>query len=248
MSLEVRNLSFSYKSYLALNNVSFGCNKGEIVALLGTNGAGKSTLLKCICGLLKPQSGHILFNSSNIKPKDAQKLISYFSQSAYMPALSVFESVLLARKPFVRYRFSRTDYATVQSIIEKLNLNALALRPLSSLSGGQVQLVRIASMLSQGSKILLIDEPLNNLDIKHQVEVIGILKSLVKEEGLVCLIAIHDLNIALNFADRFLFLKNGEVASYCDIGAIDEKLIEHVFGLKVALENFNNQLFCLPVM
>ncbi len=248
MSLEVRSLSFSYKNNLALNNVSFACNKGEIVALLGTNGAGKSTLLKCVCGLLKPQTGHILFNSSIIKPKDAQKLISYFPQSAYIPALSVFESVLLARKPFVKYRFSKADYTIVQSIIEKLNLSALALRPLSSLSGGQVQLVRIAGMLSQGSKVLLIDEPLNNLDIKHQVEVIGILKSLVKTEDLVCLIAMHDLNIALNFADKFLFLKNGEVASYCERKTIDEHLIEHVFGLKVALEQFNNQLFCMPLM
>jgi len=251
MSLEVKNLCFSYnKGKKILNNVSFSANKGEFIALLGVNGAGKSTLLKCLCGILKPSSGQIKFNSQplNTMPlKEIAKNVSYFSQKPIYNDLIVFESILLARKPHINSSFSKKDYTIVQDIIKKLNLDHLALKKFNELSGGEAQKVRVAQLLAQETKLLLIDEPLNNLDLKNQIDAISLIKDLVEKTNLMAIMAIHDVNIALNYAHRLIFLKNGKVLDFCKNTEANTHIIEETYDIEFDFVISNNKKICIPI-
>ncbi|WP_291490207.1 ABC transporter ATP-binding protein [Desulfurella sp.] len=231
-----------------MDNISFFAKKGELVALLGVNGAGKTTLLKCLCGILKP-SGDILFNKKAINKmpsKEIAKIVTYFAQSPENIDINVFESVLLSRKPYIKKFFSARDYAIAQSIINTLNLNHLALKKFTTVSGGEAQKVRIAQLLAQESKILLIDEPLNNLDLKNQIEVMQLLKTLVSQKKLIAIMALHDINMALNYADRLLFLKDAKLLDFCSLDELNAKIISDVYGIELDILNQNGKKLCVP--
>ncbi|AHF97177.1 MULTISPECIES: ABC transporter ATP-binding protein [Desulfurella] len=248
MSLEVKNMSFSYKYNKILKDVSFVAKKGELLALLGPNGAGKTTLLKCISGLLKP-FGEVIFDGrllNKMSFKEISKIVSYFAQSSGNSGLSVFESILLSRKPHIKNSFSAKDYAIVQSIIKMLNIAHLSLKKLDHISGGEAQKVRIAQLLAQESKILLIDEPLNNLDLKNQIEVMRLLKSLIVQKNLIVIVAMHDLNIAFNYADKLLFLRDGYVIDFCSLEQLDNCVIDKTYGVKMDILNQKGKKICIP--
>jgi iron complex transport system ATP-binding protein len=249
VSLEVKNLSFGYnKRRKILDNVSFCANKGELIALLGVNGAGKTTLLKCICGILKPSSGEIKFNDkllNNMPLREIAKNASYFAQNTMYNDLTVFENILLARKPHVNGSFSAKDYIKVQAVIKKLNLDHLALKKFSELSGGEVQKVRVAQLLAQETKLLLIDEPLNNLDLKNQIDTIRLIKDLVEKANLIAIMAIHDINVALNYAHSLIFLKDGKVLDFCKSTQASPHTIKETYGIEFDFINSNNKKICI---
>lgn len=251
MSLEVKNLCFNYnRRKKVLDNVSFSANKGELIALLGVNGAGKTTLLKCICGILKPSNGEIKFNGQllNTMPlKEIAKIVSYFAQNPMYNDLIVFESILLARKPHINSSFSVKDYIKVKAIIEKLNLNHLALKKINELSGGEVQKVRVAQLLAKEAKLLLIDEPLNNLDLKNQIDTIRLIKSLVEKDGLIGIMAIHDINIALSYAHRIIFLKDGKILDFCKTAEVNPYTISQIYGIEFDFLYSNNKRIFVPM-
>jgi iron complex transport system ATP-binding protein len=251
VSLEVENLCFNYnKGKQILDNVSFCASKGELIALVGVNGAGKTSLLKCICGIIKPSSGQIKFNGQllNTMPlKKIAKNVSYFAQNPMYNDLVVFESILLARKPHINSSFNAKDYIKVQAIIEKLNLNHLALKKFNELSGGEAQKVRVAQLLAQETQLLLIDEPLNNLDLKNQIDTIRLIKDLVENTKLIAIMAIHDINIALNYAHRLIFLKNGKVIDFCKNTEANPHTIKEIYGIEFDFINSNNKTICIPI-
>ena len=169
MILSVNNIDFSYNGKNVLKNVKFTVKKGEVVSILGVNGAGKSTLLKCINRMLKPKKGTILvdnFNLNKLNGGEIAKKMAYVSQMVFGNYITVFDAVLLGRKPHIKWDVSKKDLEITGKVLELMHLEENALRYTKELSGGELQKVVIARALVQEPQILLLDEPTNNLDLK----------------------------------------------------------------------------------
>ncbi|GMQ59239.1 ABC transporter ATP-binding protein [Vallitalea sediminicola] len=250
MILSVQGLEFSYPSNKVLEDISFSIQKGECIAILGTNGTGKSTLLKCINRILKPQKGTVLINKSDIQKLsqiELAKRIGYVSQSNQSFRTTVFDTVLIGRKPYIKWDVTEKDFDIVNSAIEMLELQKHALRYIDELSGGELQKVIIARALAQEPKILMFDEPTSSLDLKNQLEVINIIKNVVESKKISALVTIHDLNLALRFADKFILLKEGKIYAAGGIEIMTSENIEFVYSVPVKVEKLNSKMVVVPI-
>ncbi|AEC52347.1 iron (III) dicitrate transport ATP-binding protein [Pyrococcus sp. NA2] len=232
------DISFSYGNVNVLKDVKFRANKGSILAIIGPNGSGKSTLLKCIAGILRPK-GKILYDGIdliNLKPKERAKLVSYVPQSSYPEfSFTVEEFVELG------------TYATGGDVEEALKIVGLYEKKdelVTRLSGGEYQLALIARALAQGSDVMLLDEPTSHLDINHAHEVIEILGNL-KEEKLIITV-LHDLNMAINYADEILVLNRGRVVWKGSPKNLSPRVIEDVYGISPKFAEVNGLRVILP--
>lgn len=238
MNLEVKNLCFSYGSREVVKDVSFAAEAGEVLAVLGVNGVGKSTMLKCINRINQPKSGCILTDGKTISGMNSTELakrIGYVAQNCEFADGTVFDSVLLGRKPFIKWDVTARDLEIVQKVLQLLSLEEYAMRNVYELSGGERQKVAIARALAQQTPILLFDEPTSNLDLKNQLEVLGIIQRIVKEKNLVAVVTIHDLNLALRFADRFLAMRDGMVFGFGGSEIVTEESILEVYGVQASV-------------
>lgn len=250
MILSVDDIHFSYNSHPVLESVSFSLGKGRVLAVLGTNGAGKSTLLKCLNRILRPRTGSVLVGKEDLfsLPRNAvARRMGYVPQQHTQSQLTVYEAVLLGRRPHMGLTVGKADYAVVERTLEQMGLSALALRPVGGLSGGEVQKVMIARALAQSPKILLLDEPTSNLDLKNQMDVMGLIRTVVRDQGLMAVIAIHDLNLAVRFADHFLFLKGHRVHGFACLDDLTAGIIEQVYGLKVLVKDVSGHRVVVPL-
>lgn len=214
--LELKNVSFSYGRRSALSDINLSFSSSGITSIVGPNGSGKSTLLKCINMILKPR-GEILLNKKKINEMPISEIAKNFG---YVPQdfssafpVTVFDMILLGRRPYIGWSPSEEDIEVVSKNISSLDLNDLVLRNVNELSGGERQKVLIARALSQEPNVLLLDEPTSNLDIKHQIEVMKHIRDIVKNKGLLALIAIHDLNLASQYSNEIIMLNKGKVFS-----------------------------------
>jgi len=238
MKLSIKGIEFYYNSHKILKDVTFEVKEGEVLALVGPNGSGKSTLLKCINRILKPQRGTVLLDGKNIESsgnKDIGKLIGYVPQSAFHPfSLTVFELVLLGRKPYVSWKVGNRDKKVVWEILTIMGLDKISDRSFNELSGGEKQKVLIAMALTQEPEVLLLDEPTSHLDLRHQLEIASLIFKLVKKQKVLAIFATHDLNLAGRFSDKVAFLKEGEIFA---IGSPQEvfspEVIKEVYGIQV---------------
>lgn len=250
MILSVNGLKFKYPGRRVLQDIDFSVEKGDCLAILGTNGVGKSTLLKCINRILKPQSGAVYIQEDEIfklsRNELAQK-VGYVAQKHEGARLTVFDAVLLGRKPYIKWDASPKDMEVTRRVLKLMELEDYSLRYLDELSGGELQKVVIARALAQEPNILLLDEPTSNLDLKNQVEVIAIIKKVVKEQQIAAIVTMHDINLAIRFADKFIFLKNGTIFEAGGVEIITPKNIESVYSVPVAIEKFNNIPVVLPL-
>ncbi|MBC7130112.1 ABC transporter ATP-binding protein, partial [Candidatus Bathyarchaeota archaeon] len=216
MKLVVHGVSFSYKSIHALKDVKFELNQEEILSLVGPNGSGKSTLLKCIDGILKPHCGAVYVDgkkTATMNAKEISQTMGYVPQnlsngSSVFP-LTVFDVVLAGRKPYIGWSISEKDVEIVAEILKLLGIEELATRHFNELSGGEQQKVVIARALAQQPQILLLDEPTSNLDIKHQLEVLDLIRNLSRSMKLSVVMAMHDLNLASRYSDKIVMMKKG---------------------------------------
>ncbi len=236
VKISIKDLTFSYKSNKILDNLNISVDDSEIVSLVGPNGSGKTTLIKCIDRILKPR-GSILLEGREVQEMKQQEIarqIGYVPQSSATPlATTVFDTVLMGRRPHIGWRVSDFDLDKVSDRLERLNLQDLAMRDFGQLSGGQKQKVLIARALVQEPTVLLLDEPTSNLDMKHQLDVLETISSMVKEKGISAVMAIHDLNLAARFSDKLVMLKKGVVyASGSPIDLLSEKNISDVYGVE----------------
>jgi iron complex transport system ATP-binding protein len=250
MILSVDNIRFSYNSHPVIENVSFNLEKGHLLAILGINGAGKSTLLKCLNRILRPQAGSVLLGAEDLHRLSQNAIarrMGYVPQHHAQTTLTVYESVLLGRRPHMGLTVGKTDYAVVDQTIQQMGLSALALRPVSDLSGGEAQKVAIARALAQSPAILLLDEPTSNLDLKNQMEVMALIRSVVSTRGLMAIVAIHDLNLAVRFADHFLFIKDHRIHAIANQDELCAETIEQVYGLAVVIQEVGGHRVVVPV-
>lgn len=218
--LEVENISFSVRKKPLLDALSLSFALGSLTAIIGGNGAGKSTLIKLISGEYTTQSGAVRWQNQALKkyaPRALAKSRAVMTQKVNMSVdFSVKEVVMLGRYPHFEARPTTTDFKVVEQALKEFEIDHLAERNYQQLSGGEQQRVQLARTFAQISRIdkeptfLLLDEPLNNLDVRHQFAFLKRLQHYV-QQGNVALLVIHDLNLAAQFANQAVLLKNGHL-------------------------------------
>ncbi|WP_027370842.1 ABC transporter ATP-binding protein [Desulfovermiculus halophilus] len=249
MILQVQGLRFAYNSTPILRQVSFDVRPGELLAILGPNGAGKTTLLKCLNGIMRPEGGSVLVQEHDVyrlRPLQVAKTIGYVAQQSEASRLTVFDAVLMGRKPYVRWSVSDHDLSVVDAALKRLDLHHLSLRLIDQLSGGELQKVSMARALVQEPSLLLLDEPTSSLDLKNQMEILGIIRRVVSEHYVAGVMTMHDLNSALRFADNALLLKEGEIYFAGPVSQVTEEMVEAVYGLAVQIHTVGGQPLVVP--
>lgn len=243
-----KNIKFAYKKEnLVIKNVSFELGKGKIIGVIGPNGCGKSTLLKLLSGYLDKDSGEIYINGTDLNTmerKERAKIIGVVPQKLEVGfPFIVRDFVLMGRYPFLKRLegYSKNDKDAVEKIIEEMKIGYLANKSIESLSGGEKQLVFIAKALVSNPEILLLDEPISNLDINHQKELREIVKKLNAQNGTTVVIVSHDINYILGICEEIIVLKNGEIYKKGKVrDVITVECIEKVFGVTSEIILYNN--------
>src|SRR5512135_1771419 len=240
--LSIKDVTIRYEARTVLRNISLDVKPGEVLAVIGPNGVGKSTLIRTCSGNLKPSDGHIFVNGQDVqrlKVEERAKLIAVVPQAVRLPeTFTVFETVLMGRTPYLGWlgRESKKDRWAVQAALDRTGTLELADRPIGELSGGEQQRVLIARALAQSARTLLLDEPTAHLDLKHQASVLSLVCDLAHAENYAVLIALHDLNLAAQYADRVALLSNGTVAAIGTPEAVlTEENLSPAYGLRVAV-------------
>lgn len=220
MILTIQNIFAAYNGHVALKNFSLNVRAGEIVGIIGPNGAGKSTLLRVISGTLTPLSGQVQIDGVDLLRLNAAeraKKIAVVPQSSRLPeAFSAGEVVLMGRTPHLPlFGAERArDYQIARGAMVRTDSDWFAERLIGQLSGGERQRVLIARALAQEPRVLLLDEATAHLDLRHQTALWGLVRGLARS-GLIIIAAMHDLNLAAQYADRLALLKDGELL-VCD--------------------------------
>jgi iron complex transport system ATP-binding protein len=249
VQLQIDSVKFAYRSKPILNQISFTVQTGDFVALVGPNGSGKSTLLRVIDGILKAQSGCVLINGENtggLKGAALARQVAYVPQSEGAGfSVNVFETILMGRKPHMSWAPGAADLQKTAQVIEQLRLNDLALTNLDQLSGGQRQKVLIGRALAQETPLLLLDEPTANLDLKHQLEVLELLKTQT-QQGITVIVAIHDLNLAARYSNKIIMLQQGAIFAAGGTEVLNQPNIEAIYEVQVKLIRDNGRLLVIP--
>ena len=237
--IEVKDLSFSYGQKKILDQVSFQLDSGEFMAVLGVNGVGKSTLSTCMNRIHKPQNGVVLMNGQNVlslSNHEAAKRMAYVSQFSEISRLTVFDTVLLGRKPYMKWSVSADDMELCNQILERLEIGDWKLRYMDELSGGEKQKVMLARAMAQEPELLLLDEPTSCLDPKNRHDVLELVKAYIDEKRVSGLMVIHDVNLALRYCNRFLFMKHGGVLGCGGPEIVTSKMIQQVYEMPASVE------------
>ena len=247
--MQIKNLSYHYKgSPEVLRDVSFDIEPGKFLAILGNNGVGKSTLLKCFNHILKPDSGEVLLDGKNLLTQSARevaKQVAFVSQSVPDTQLTVHDVVMLGRRPYMTWGFTEEDHHIVHDAMHRLDVEDMRGRFLNELSGGEKQKVMLARALAQQPKALLLDEPTSALDIQNQYQVLKMVRDICHKDDMIAVVVIHDLNLALQFCDRFLLLKDGKVYRYGDHSILDSKALQEVYGVNAKVVEIEDRRMVL---
>ncbi|BAD86209.1 ABC-type iron(III)-siderophore transport system, ATPase component [Thermococcus kodakarensis KOD1] len=234
-AVEARNLHYSYNGTEVLKGINLKIEDGEFVAILGPNGAGKSTLLKCLSGILRCNGVYISGRPiGEYSRNELARLVAYIPQRTEPGFMTVFDTVLLGRRPYMGLRPSKRDVEVVKNALKKLGIDHLALRPTRGLSGGELQKVGIARALAQEPEIFMFDEPTNNLDIRSQLEVMKLAREL-SSGGKTVIMVMHEINLAIRFAERFVFISEGRVVADGGREILKPSLFREVYGTEVEI-------------
>jgi len=248
-SLNIDHVSFSYGSNPILNDISFATEENQITSILGPNGVGKTTLLKCICGILKPSSGNVFVGGHDVNTmnnRDIAKNIAYVPQKAQTPHTTVFDSVLIGRRPHIDWVIAESDLRITWDAMKILGLEDFSLRYVDEISGGEFQKVQIARAVVQEPRVLILDEPTNNLDIANQHTTMRTVINAVRSKGVCTIMTMHDINLAVQYSDKMLFIKDGKVRAYGDKEIVDEQLIRDVYGIETDVIGHKGTPFVIP--
>lgn len=244
------NVSKKYNDKTVLDDISVDIQKGTITSFIGPNGAGKSTLISLVSRLIAEDDGQIKVGGENIKEVKSEELakkLSILKQSnAINMKLTVRELVSFGRFPYSKGRLKSDDWAKVEEAIDYMELRDMQHKYLDELSGGQRQRAHIAMVIAQDTEYILLDEPLNNLDMRHSVQIMKTLRKLVDELGKTILLVIHDINFASCYSDNIIALKDGKVVKQgraCDV--IDECVLKEIYDMEFNVQNINDQRICI---
>lgn len=240
--LKVQNLSCGYGNHLVLKNVSFSAKAGEKICILGANGCGKTTLLRAISGMI-PFDGTVALSGQNLqnmsRTQVAKKMAVMTQASQIYFSYTIYETVMMGRyahrlKGLFSERDSKQDKEIVEQCLQDVGLFELKDRLITQLSGGQLQRVFLARTFAQTPDIILLDEPTNHLDLKYQIELSELLTQWTKQQNRCVVGVLHDINLALSFADSVVLMKEGEIVCHQPVNQLDLSQLEQVYDTNVS--------------
>lgn len=250
MFFEVNGIRFSYKSGEVLNNVSFSIERDDVISVLGPNGVGKTTLMKCINKVLVPDAGMVLIEGSDLHQmtrRNIAKNIGYVSQRGETSRTTVFDSVLLGRRPHFEWDVTEKDIRLTARVIHLLGLDQLALKYVDEISGGEYQLVQIARVLVQQPKVILLDEPTSSLDLSNQHMIMHLISNIAKKNHMAAIMTIHDINLAIRHSDKFIMMKEGMIFAAGDYNMITPENIRAVYNIDAYVEKVKGIPVVIPI-
>jgi len=249
MLLEVNGIKFSYGSTPTLKDISFGVEKGEVMTLLGPNGVGKTTLLKCLNKVLEPKGGSVMIDGTDMNEvtrREAAKRIGYVPQRGEVSRMTVFDAVLLGRRPYIDWDATEKDLRLTGRIIDLMGLEDLSLRYVDEISGGEYQLVQIARALAQQPDVILMDEPTSSLDISNQHMIMKTVRKIVQKNDMAAVLTIHDLNLAVRYSDKFVMMHSGKIFAAGGHEIITSNNIRSVYHIDAYVEKINGIPLVIP--
>src|SRR5690625_2471648 len=248
--VDLKGVFKAYNKKMVIEDVNLSIQKGKITSFIGPNGAGKSTLISMVSRLIAKDEGIITIDGEDLsKSKDEElaKKISILKQSNTMNVkLTVKELVSFGRFPHSKGRLKRFDWMKVEEAMNYMELEPIQDKYIDELSGGQRQRAYIAMVLVQDTEYILLDEPLNYLDMRHSVQSMKTLRRLVDELGKTIVIVIHDINFASCYSDDIVALKDGKIVKQgptCDV--IDECVLKDIYDMDINIKNIDNQRICV---
>lgn len=248
--ISVKNIVKRYGEKKVVDHVDLTLPKGKIVAFIGSNGAGKSTLLSIISRTLTKNEGEVFIDDvelKNWKNEELSKRLAILKQSNHLNIrLTVRELVTFGRFPHSKGKLTKECEQKVSEAIEYLGLTDLQDRYLDELSGGQRQMAYIAMTVAQDTEYIFLDEPLNNLDMRHSVKIMKILRRLVDELNKTVFVVIHDINYVSCYADHIIAMKQGRVIKDGPIHEVlTEEMLEEIYDMKIDIKEINDNKICV---
>ncbi|MFO8000466.1 MAG: ABC transporter ATP-binding protein [Marinilabilia sp.] len=251
MDIQTEHLKFAYNREDVLKDISCRFLTGKFYSVIGPNGSGKSTFVRLLNKILKPRGGLVYLDGQPLEKyrrKHLARLMGYVPQSEERRVpVTVFDTILLGRRPHLSWTPGRRDHEKVEEVIREFSLEHLALRHTDELSGGELQRVHIARALVQEPEILVLDEPTSSLDLKHQIEVMKLLRD-ISYTGITVIVAIHDLNLALRYSDCFVLLKEGNILSMGGKEVITEENLEKLYEVGIKKIETGDHMYVVPEM
>jgi iron complex transport system ATP-binding protein len=248
--VEVKNLFKKYNSKTVVEDVSIEIMKGKITSFIGPNGAGKSTVLSMISRLITRDSGEVLIEGKDMgkfNSNELAKKIAILKQANHINIrLTIRELVAFGRFPYSQGKLTKEDWRYVDEAIEYMELADMQDKFLDQLSGGQQQRAFIAMVIAQNTEYVLLDEPLNNLDMKHSVQIMKVLRRLADELGKTVIIVIHDINFASCYSDYIVALKDGKVVHNGPTEqVINSNVLKEIYDMDIEIQSINDNKICV---
>ena len=248
--IKVKNLSKKYNDKTVVDNVSVNIKKGKITSFIGPNGAGKSTLLSAVSRLIKHDVGEIMIDKKEIniwKSNELSKLVAILKQANILNVrLTIRELVSFGRFPYSQGNLTQEDWDKVDEALSFMELHEIENQFLDELSGGQRQRAFIAMVIAQDTEYILLDEPLNNLDMKHSVQIMKVLRRLVDELGKTVILVIHDIIFASFYSDYVVALKNGEIIRQGPTNEIIEQgTLKEIYDMDIPIKQIDKCRVCV---
>ena len=252
---EIKDLHFSYGTNEVIKGLSVNIQAGKVTTLIGANGCGKSTLFNLMTKNLRPKSGSILMNSTNVADmrlkEFAQKAAIVHQYNTAPDDITVEKLVGYGRTPHQSFGISsdtKKDEEIIQRSMEITNVTKHKDKPVSKLSGGQRQRVWIAMALAQDTKTLFLDEPTTYLDIRYQLQILKLVRTLNEQYGMTIIMVLHDINQSLYYSDEIIAMKNGVICSQGEPQKIiTTELMKEVYGVDLRLAQLDGKPFIMPI-
>ncbi|MDU3801623.1 ABC transporter ATP-binding protein [Paraclostridium bifermentans] len=248
--IQVENLIKKYSNKNVVDKVSINIEKGKITSFIGPNGAGKSTVLSMITRLMKKDNGEVLIDGKRLEEwdnKELSKKIAILKQSNNINLkLTIRELVSFGRYPHSEGRLTKEDEKYIDEAIDFMKLKDIQNKYLDELSGGQRQRAYIAMVIAQNTEYVFLDEPLNNLDMKHSVEMMKVLRNLCDELGKTVVLVMHDINYTSCYSDYIVALKDGKIANHGKTQDIIKKeVLEGIYDMEFDIREINGDKICV---
>ncbi|MBS6509852.1 MAG: ATP-binding cassette domain-containing protein [Paraclostridium bifermentans] len=248
--IQVENLIKKYSNKNVVDKVSINIEKGKITSFIGPNGAGKSTVLSMITRLMKKDNGEVLIDGERLEEwdnKELSKKIAILKQSNNINLkLTIRELVSFGRYPHSEGRLTKEDEKYIDEAIDFMKLKDIQNKYLDELSGGQRQRAYIAMVIAQNTEYVFLDEPLNNLDMKHSVEMMKVLRNLCDELGKTVVLVMHDINYTSCYSDYIVALKDGKIANHGKTQDIIKKeVLEGIYDMEFDIREINGDKICV---
>lgn len=248
--IEIRNIFKKYRNKNVVEDVSFNIEKGKITSFIGPNGAGKSTVLSIVTRLIGGDSGEVIIEGKSLTSysnKELAKKIAILKQANNITLrLTIRELVGFGRFPYSEGNLTNDDKKYIDEAIEYMKLTDIQHKYLDELSGGQRQRAYIAMVIAQDTEYILLDEPLNNLDMNHSVQMMKVLRGLCDDLDKTIVLVMHDINFASCYSDNIVALKNGKIEK---VGRTDEivneKVLEDIYEMSFNIKNINGNRICI---